>query len=75
MILGDGSLTSFADTSLFLSNKKVATVTSWEAVSSPIEAWGMLCHIFLVDAALHPATYEVCSLLEETNYVGAQMQA
>ena len=35
-ILGDGYLTSFLDTSLFLANKKVATVTSWEAASKQI---------------------------------------
>ena len=34
----------------------------------------MLCRVFLGDTAMHPATYEVCSLLEETAYVGTRLQ-
>ena len=35
----------------------------------------MLCHIFLGDAAVHPAKYEVCTLVQETAYVWERLQA
>ena len=47
------------------------TVTSWEADEKQLEALGVFYHVFLRDAAVHPATYEVCSFVKETAYVGA----
>ena len=47
---------------------------TWEVAEKNLEAWGVLCHVFLGDTAMHPATYEVCSLLEETAYVGTRLQ-
>ena len=40
-----------------------------------LEAWGVFCHVFLGDTAVHLATYEVRVLVEETAYVGARLQA
>ena len=34
----------------------------------------MFCHVFLRDAAIHPTTYEVCTLINETAHVGARFQ-
>ena len=39
-ILGGGALTSFADTSLLLTNKLVEPFTSWEEAEKQLEAWG-----------------------------------
>ena len=70
-ILGGGSLTSFEETSLLLAKQQVYPVTIWEAAEKQLEALGVLCHVFLEDAAVHPVTYEVCNLIEETTYIGA----
>ena len=35
----------------------------------------MFCHVFLGGAAVHPATYKVCTLIEDTNHVGAILLA
>ena len=35
----------------------------------------MFCHVFLGDADVNPATYEICNLLEETAYVGTRLRA
>ena len=35
----------------------------------------MFCHVFLGDAAVHPATYEIFTLMEETAHVGARLRA
>ena len=74
-ILGGGSLKSFAETILLLEMQRVEKVTRWEAVEKQIEAWGVLCHVLLAETAVHPATYELCSLVEETAYVGASIIA
>ena len=63
-IMDGGALISFAGTSLLLANQRVEPVMNWEAVDKQLEAWGLFCHILLGDAAVHLATYEVCSLVE-----------
>ena len=35
----------------------------------------MFCCVFLGDAEVHPATYEVCSLLEERAYAGVRLRS
>ena len=74
-ILGGDALTSFADTSLLLAKQRVKPVTSWEAAEKQLEAWGVFCHVFLGDTAFHPATYKVCTLVEETAYAGVRLRA
>ena len=73
MILGGGALTSFTDTNLLLAMQRVDLVTNWEAAEKQLEVWGLFFRILLGDAAVQPTTYDVCSLAEETAYVGAQM--
>ena len=55
--------TSFEDTSLLLAKQLVDRVTSWEASEKQLEAWGVFCHVFMGDAAVHPAKYEICTLV------------
>ena len=55
-ILGGRALASFADTSLLLVKNRVGLVTSWEAAEKQLEVWGVFCHVFLGDAAVHPTT-------------------
>ena len=55
--------------------QRVDLVTSWEATEKKFEAWGVFYHVFLGDAAVHPATYEVCRLIEETAYIRARLQS
>ena len=59
IMLSGGALSSFADTSLLLPRQRVEPVAIWEAAENQVEAWGVFCHSFLGDAAVHPATYEV----------------
>ena len=71
-ILGGDALTSFADTSLLLTKQRIEPLTIWEAAENQLEAWGVFCHVFLGDTVVHPATYEVYTLVEETTHVGAR---
>ena len=72
-ILVRGALTSFADTSLLLVKQWVEPVTSWEAAEKQLEAWGVFYHVFLGDVSIHPATYDIYTLVEETAYAGARL--
>ena len=49
-------------------------MTSSEATENQLESWGVFCHVFLSNASVHPATYEVCTLIKETAYIGARLQ-
>ena len=62
-ILGGRSLTSFLETSLLLVRQRVEPVTRLETAEKQLEAWGVFCHVFLGDAAVHPTTYKVCNLV------------
>ena len=73
-ILGGGTLTSFTDTSLMLAKQQVEPVTIWEAAEKHLEAWGFFFRVFLGNAAVHPATYKVCTLVKETAYVGVRFR-
>ena len=50
-------------------------MTSWEVAEKQLEACGVFCHVFLGNVSVHPATYEVCILVEETAYAIAIPQA
>ena len=72
-ILGGGALTFIAYTSLMLVKQKAEPLTSWEEAEKQLESWGVFCHVFLGDADVHPTTYKLYTLIEETAYVGARL--
>ena len=74
-ILQGGTLTSFADTSLLIGKQKVAPITGWDEAVSQLEAWDVFCTVFLGDGGVHPATYEMFLLLEETSGVSPRLKA
>ena len=74
-ILDGGAIKSFADTSLFPAKKRVELVTSWEMAENQIESWGMFYHVLLVDADIHPTTYEICNLIKENSYARERIWA
>ena len=41
VILGGGTLTSFADTILLMGEQKVAPIAEWDEAESQIEAWAV----------------------------------
>ena len=49
-----------------MGNQKVASITGWDKTLSQMEAWSVFCTVFLRDDGVHPATYEIFLLLEET---------
>ena len=55
-ILGGSTLTSFADTSLLMGKQKAAPIAGWDEASHQLEAWAVLCTVFLGDYGAHPAT-------------------
>ena len=57
-----------------MENKKVAPTTGWDKVASQIEAWVVFCMVFLGDYGVHPATYEMFLLLEETSGVSLRLR-
>ena len=44
-ILGGGTLTSFADTSLLIGKQKVFPITGWDKAVSQLEAWDVLWRV------------------------------
>ena len=73
-IFWDRTLTSFVETILLLGKQMVASIASWEEVESQLEAWAMFCTLFLGDNGVHPATYKMFLLLEETSGVSPRLQ-
>ena len=65
---------SFADTSLLMARQKVAIITGWEASTKQLEAWGVVCTVFLGNASVQPVTYEFLGLFEEATGVEAILQ-
>ena len=47
-ILGGGTLTYFANTSLLLGQKKATPVVTWYKSTSQIEDWYLFCMVFLI---------------------------
>ena len=56
MILGGGTVTSFAETSLLMGEHKVAPITGWYEAESQLEAWSVFCMVFLGDNGVHTTT-------------------
>ena len=65
----------FADTSLLMGKQKVAPIAGWDEVESQLEARAMFCTLFLGDNRVHPATYKMFLLLEETSGVSLSLRA
>ena len=74
-ILGGRTLTSFTDTSLLMGKHKVAPIAVWDKVKSQIEAWAVFFTLFLGDDKVHPATYNMFLLLQETPGVRPSLRA
>ena len=68
-------MTSFADTSLLMGKQKVAPTAGWDEVESQLEAWAMFCTLFMGYNWVHPATYKVLLLQEETSRVSPRLRA
>ena len=65
----------FADTSLLMGKQKVAPIAGWNEVDSQLEAWAMFCTLFLGSKGVHPATYKMFLLLEETSRISLSLQS
>ena len=74
-VLGGVTLASFVDMILILGGKKVALVASWYKSASKLEAWYVICVIFLGDILGQSATFNMVTLVEEREIVSAQIQA
>ena len=75
VILGGNTLTSFADMSLLMGKQKIDPITGWDEASSQLEAWTVFCMLFLGDDGVHPVTYKMFLLLEDTSGVSPRMRA
>ena len=67
-------LTYFTDTNFLMGKQKVAPITGWDKAASQHEAWAVFCTVFLEDEGIHPATYEIFLLLEETPGVSLRLR-
>ena len=74
-ILGGGTSTFFADTSLLMGQQKVTSIIGWYKSASQLEAWTVFCTVFLGYYGVHPATYEMFFLLEEISGVSPRLRA
>ena len=67
-------LVSVKDTSLLLGSRRsppsLAGTKQYQ-----LEAWGVFCTLFLGDDMVHPTTYEIFLLLEETSVVSLRLRA
>ena len=75
VILGEGTLTSFADTILLMGKQKVSSIAGWDEAAPQIEDWAVFCMVFLGDDGFHPVTYKIFLLLEETSGAILRLQA
>ena len=67
-------MTSFADTSLMMGKQKVVPIADWDKVLSQLEAWAMFFNLFLGDNGVHPATYKMFLIQEETSGVSPRLR-
>ena len=75
VILGGGTLTSFADTSLMMGKQKVTSIAGWDKAASQLEAWAIFFTVFLGYEGVHPTTHKMFLLLEETSGVRPRLRA
>ena len=59
---------------MLLGKQKVASIAGWDEVESQLEAWAMFCTLFLGNNGVHPATYKMFLLLEETSGVSPRLR-
>ena len=59
---------------MMMGKHKVSPIVGWDEVESQIEAWAMFCTLFLGYNGVHPATYNMLLLLEETSGVSPRLQ-
>ena len=57
-----------------MGKQKVAPIAGWDEVVSHLEAWAMFCTLFLGDDGVHPTTYKMFLLLEETYWVSQSLR-
>ena len=55
--------------------QKVLPIAGWDEAATQLEAWAVFCTVFLGDDGVHPATYEVVLLLEETSRAILRLRA
>ena len=67
------ALMYFAYMSLLTAKQKVMPSTQYEAADKQLEAWGVICAVLLGNSLVHPGTYKILGLLEETNRVSTQV--
>ena len=58
-----------------MEKQKVAPITGWDKASSQLEAWAVFCTVLLGYNGVHPATYEMFLLPEETSRVSPSLRA
>ena len=58
-----------------MGNQKVVPIAGWDEAASQIEAWAVFCTVFLGDDRVHPDTYDMFLLLEETTGVSLRLRA
>ena len=58
-----------------MGKQKVATIVCWDEAEFQLEDWALFCPLFLGDNGVHPATYNMFLLLEETSMVSSRLQA
>ena len=56
-------------------DQKVAFITGWDEAASQLKAWAVFCTVFLGDNGVHPITYEMFVLQEETSGVIPRLRA
>ena len=74
-ILGGGAVTSFTDTSLLMGKRNAAPIAVWDKAVSQLEDWDFFCTVFLRDDGVHPDTYKMLLLLEETSGIRPTLRA
>ena len=73
--MGGGTLTSFSYTSLLIGKQKVSPITGWDKAASQLKTWAVFCTVFLGDDSVHPVTFKMFLLLEETSGVIPRLRA
>ena len=74
-ILSCDPLNSFVGTIQLMVNQMVVPVAGQDMAVSQLKAWAIFCAVFLGDDIVHPTTYKMFLLLEETSGVSPRLRA
>ena len=64
-------MTSYADAAALMKQQRITTIVGWEAAAKMLEQWLVVVTVLLRPQELHPALFELATLLEASDKVNS----